>query len=219
MVLIRAIIKTHSNNKGIKMKKLIAVAILGLSISASAISAPWEYEEGKEYVDQEVSRANEYTAAVGEQLQEEIHGNRLEIYNTNEKVDENKRAAAAQAVSAERNANVYTDSKVLSVSNRLDHVDHQFRQMDSKFSALNDKVDDNRKKASAGISSVAAMANIPFNANQTFAIGAGYGAHDGESAIAVGANWNINQTISVRATMGHDSMSKKTYGAGVVFGW
>lgn len=202
------------------MKKVIIITLAGLAFSASAISAPWEYKEGKDYVDQEVRRSNEYTLAVGEQLQGEIHENRLDIYHTNNKVDENKRIAAAQAVAAERNANGYTDTKFASVvNNQTAYTDGQFNKVNSKVNQLNDKVDDNRKHASAGIASVAAMANIPFTTNQTFAIGTGVGVHDGENAVAIGANWNINQNVSVRATFGHDSMSENTYGAGVAFGW
>lgn len=202
------------------MKKVIIIALAGLAFSTSAISAPWEYKEGKDYVDQEVRRSNEYTLEISDILSDEIHETKTKLHSVDNKVIENQRESASQAIAAERNSNSYTDLHINRASTyQTSYTDVRFNEMNSKVSKLDEKVDNNRKHSSAGISSVAAMSSIPFNSNQTFAIGMGWGAHDGERALAFGANWNINETVSVRTTMAHDSVSEKTYGAGVVFGW
>ncbi|WP_158616493.1 YadA C-terminal domain-containing protein [Enterobacter huaxiensis] len=76
----------------------------------------------------------------------------------------------------------------------------------TKFAELIKEVNDNRKRASAGIAGVAAMANIPqVIQGQNFSIGAGAGTTDGESALAVGFSARATEHVVVKASATDDS--------------
>ncbi|MFU0920151.1 YadA C-terminal domain-containing protein [Kluyvera sichuanensis] len=90
----------------------------------------------------------------------------------------------------------------------------------SNFANLDKKVDDNRKRASAGIAGVAAMANIPqVIQGQTLAIGAGVGTTDGENAMAVGFSARTSEHTIVKASVSDDSQQNFVVGGGVSYGW
>ena len=135
------------------------------------------------------------------------------------------RADAAYAHSeANRQALDATNKRV--AQNTADIANHEQRiqtlegQTNSKFADLNKQIDDNRKRASAGIAGVAAMANIPqVLEHQTFAIGAGAGNTDGESALAVGFSARASQNTVVKASVSNDTQHNFVVGAGVAFGW
>ena len=135
------------------------------------------------------------------------------------------RADAAYAhTEANRQALDATNKRV--AQNTADIANHEQRiqglesQTNSKFADLNKQIDDNRKRASAGIAGVAAMANIPqVLEHQTFAIGAGAGNTDGESALAVGFSARASQNTVVKASVSNDTQHNFVVGAGVAFGW
>lgn len=135
------------------------------------------------------------------------------------------RADAAYAHSeANRQALDATNKRV--AQNTADIANHEQRiqglesQTNSKFADLNKQIDDNRKRASAGIAGVAAMANIPqVLEHQTFAIGAGAGNTDGESALAVGFSARASQNTVVKASVSNDTQHNFVVGAGVSYGW
>lgn len=135
------------------------------------------------------------------------------------------RADAAYAHSeANRQALDATNKRV--AQNTADIANHEQRiqglesQTNSKFADLNKQIDDNRKRASAGIAGVAAMANIPqVLEHQTFAIGAGAGNTDGESALAVGFSARASQNTVVKASVSNDTQHNFVIGAGVSYGW
>ncbi|WCD44033.1 hypothetical protein ECML606-1_000082 [Escherichia phage ECML-606-1] len=135
------------------------------------------------------------------------------------------RADSAYAHSeANRQALDATNKRV--AQNTADIANHEQRiqglesQTNSKFADLNKQIDDNRKRASAGIAGVAAMANIPqVLEHQTFAIGAGAGNTDGESALAVGFSARASQNTVVKASVSNDTQHNFVIGAGVSYGW
>ncbi len=64
------------------------------------------------------------------------------------------------------------------------------------------------------------MANIPqVTESQTFAVGAGVGTREGESAIAVGFSARASQNVVVKASVAGDTQQSWTVGAGVSYGW
>lgn len=90
----------------------------------------------------------------------------------------------------------------------------------SAFEDLKNKVDDNRKRASAGIAGVAAMANIPqVIQGQTFAVGAGVGTTDSESALAVGFSARATEHVVVKASVSDNTQQNFVVGAGASYGW
>ena len=89
-----------------------------------------------------------------------------------------------------------------------------------RFASLQKQVDRNRDHASAGISGVAAMANIPqVSQGSAFSVGAGVGAYDGESALAVGVSARFNENVVTKASVAMTSESDAVLGAGVSYEW
>lgn len=96
----------------------------------------------------------------------------------------------------------------------------QLNKLNSNFSNLKSQVNENKKQASAGVSGAMAMSNIPQVLQmQSFAVGAGVGGYDGESAIAVGFSARLSQRITMKATVSDDTASNIGYGAGMSIGW
>ncbi|HGX3708969.1 TPA: YadA-like family protein [Escherichia coli] len=117
-----------------------------------------------------------------------------------------------------------TNQKV--AKNTADIADHEKRitnleaNSSANFGKLKNQVEQNRKRASAGIAGVAAMANIPpVNQGQTFAVGAGVGNTDGESALAVGFSARASESVTVKASVSNDTQHNFVVGAGVSYGW
>ena len=89
-----------------------------------------------------------------------------------------------------------------------------------RFASLQKQVDRNRDHASAGISGVAAMANIPqVSQGSAFSVGAGVGAYDGESALAIGVSARFNENVVTKASVAMTSESDAVLGAGVSYEW
>lgn len=140
---------------------------------------------------------------------------------TNQAVDKN-----VADIAAAKNAQVKTNQAVN--KNSADIANHETRLdaleanqgYGNSFKQLKNQVDDNRKRASAGIAGVAAMANIPqVIQGQTFAVGAGVGTTDGESALAVGMSARATENIVVKASVSDDSQQNFVVGAGASYGW
>ena len=131
---------------------------------------------------------------------------------------------ANQNIEANRQASIATNKRVAANTAQLANHEQRITTLEqntsARFSDLNSKIDDNRKRASAGIAGVAAMANIPqVLEHQTFAIGAGAGNTDGESALAVGFSARASQNTVVKASVSNDTQHNFVVGAGVAFGW
>ncbi|WP_311748106.1 YadA C-terminal domain-containing protein [Proteus penneri] len=103
----------------------------------------------------------------------------------------------------------YTDAKFNQIDNRIN----------SSFQQLNDKIDENAKKANAGIASVAAMTNIPYVNYQKFSVGAGLGNYRNGNAIAVGMQYKLNENTHVRASTSWNSSDSAVFGGGIAIGW
>ncbi|EIW6162776.1 YadA C-terminal domain-containing protein [Salmonella enterica subsp. enterica serovar Saintpaul] len=132
--------------------------------------------------------------------------------------------AANQNIAANRQALENTNKRVSENSAAI--ADHETRigaleqSTTSKFGALKSEVEQNRKRASAGIAGVAAMANIPqVTQGATFSVGAGVGNTDGESALAVGASARINDSWVVKGSVSNDTQHNFVVGAGASYQW
>ena len=117
-----------------------------------------------------------------------------------------------------------TNSTVAAHSAQL--ADHEKRisslesQTNDRLGDLKNQIDDNKRNADAGIAGVAAMANTPqVTESQTFAVGAGVGTREGESAIAVGFSARASKNVVVKASVAGDTQQSWTVGAGVSYGW
>jgi hypothetical protein len=137
---------------------------------------------------------------------------------------ESRANAAFANTEANRQALVATNHRVADNSAAIAQNEHQIQSLqtstNARFSDLNKQVDDNRERASAAISGVAAMANIPqVIQGQTFSVGAGAGTTDGESALAVGFSARATEHVVVKASVSDDTQQNFVVGGGVSYGW
>ncbi|EBA6160831.1 hypothetical protein BIW22_24905 [Salmonella enterica] len=132
--------------------------------------------------------------------------------------------AAFQHAEDNKAALAATNKTVSSHTAELANHESRIQDLEAKNSAnfgkLKNEVDQNRKRASAGIAGVAAMANIPqVIQGQTFSIGAGVGNTDGESALAVGMSARASEHVVVKTSVSSDTQHNFVVGAGVSYGW
>lgn len=91
---------------------------------------------------------------------------------------------------------------------------------DSRFNSIQNQVDDNRKRAAAGISGVSAMTNIPqLSGNSTYSFGVGIGGFDGEQSIAAGMSGRVAENVILRSSLSTSTQGEVVWGAGVGFEW
>uniref|UniRef100_UPI001CA4D233 YadA-like family protein n=1 Tax=Scandinavium goeteborgense TaxID=1851514 RepID=UPI001CA4D233 len=137
---------------------------------------------------------------------------------------EQEQTAPISDTERNRQAIAEESAHVVANSQHIADTDHHLAALEqstnSKFSDLNKEVNDNRKRASAGIAGVAAMANIPqVIQGQTFSVGAGAGNTDGESAVAVGFSARATDHVVVKASVSDDTQQNFVIGGGVSYGW
>ena len=131
---------------------------------------------------------------------------------------------AMQNAEKNRAALVATNKKVAANSAELTNHEQRIETLEqsnsASFGKLKSEVEDNRKRASAGIAGVAAMANIPQVTNtQNFSVGAGVGNSDGENALAVGFSARATENVVVKASVSDDSQHNFVVGGGIAYGW
>ncbi|AKS99486.1 YadA-like family protein [Yersinia pestis] len=112
--------------------------------------------------------------------------------------------------------NSYTDKTVntafeTSLSDAKSYVDDKYNQ-------LSDKVNKNFNKTNAGISGAMAMSGIPQKFGYEKSFGMAIGAYRGQSALAVGGDWNINHKTITRVNVSADTEGGVGVAAGFAFG-
>lgn len=94
------------------------------------------------------------------------------------------------------------------------------KSLNKNFADLKDKVDDNRKKAAAGIAGVAAMAGMPqVEQGKRFMLSAGVGGYDGEQAVAVGFSTRLTHNVVAKAGVSATTQSEVVWSAGAGVSW
>ena len=118
------------------------------------------------------------------------------------------------------NGKIGKDADMSAVNANAKSIKALEQSTNKRFASLQKQVDRNRDHASAGISGVAAMANIPqVSQGSAFSVGAGVGAYDGESALAVGVSARFNENVVTKASVAMTSESDAVLGAGVSYEW
>lgn len=121
---------------------------------------------------------------------------------------------------AQQKTNQTVANHTAQLANHEQRIGALEQQTNSRFGNLQKQIDDNRQRASAAISGVAAMANIPqVTDRQYFSVGAGVGTTDGESAVAVGFSGRASENIVVKAAVSTDTQQNFVVGAGMSYGW
>lgn len=88
------------------------------------------------------------------------------------------------------------------------------------FADMGKRIDRVQDKANAGVSAALSSAAIPqVTEYQRFALGAGVGGYEGESALAVGFSSRVSSAVVIKASVTTDSQDGFGYNAGVSVGW
>ena len=94
-----------------------------------------------------------------------------------------------------------------------------FAPMGGQISTLNNKVEQNDKRASSGIAGALAVANIPaVEAGKTGSFGIGLGNYNGQTSVAAGVTYRINQ-MQLKGSISGGSGGKVGVGVGAGFGF
>ena len=166
-----------------------------------------------------VEQAINANTASAQQTSDRASQNAGAIVNNSQRIDTADQNIAANKAAA-KVANDRASLNSAAIANHETRIEGLEQSTTSKFADLNKQVDDNRKRASAGIAGVAAMANIPQVTNtQSFSVGAGVGNTDGESALAVGASARVAENWVVKGSVSNDTQHNFVVGTGVSYGW
>lgn len=139
-----------------------------------------------------------------------VQSQRLDISNRN--------IAANKAALESTNKVVSAHSAQL--SNHEQRIGQLEQATSSKFANIDKRFDETDRHIDAGLSGVAAMANIPqVTEYQTFAVGAGLGARGDQSAVAVGFSARATENVVLKVSVAGDSQQKWTVGGGMSYGW
>ena len=136
---------------------------------------------------------------------------------------------AAKTINAKADAALAmgNDNSVAIITERNDRIQGQRDTLkaansytDSRFNSMQKQVDDNRKRAAAGISGVSAMTNIPqLSGNSNYSFGVGIGGFDSEQSIAAGMSGRISESVILRSSLSTSTQGEVVWGAGVGFEW
>uniref|UniRef100_UPI0028055D2D YadA C-terminal domain-containing protein n=1 Tax=Xenorhabdus bovienii TaxID=40576 RepID=UPI0028055D2D len=155
----------------------------------------------------------------------------LAIANSNTRTDKliaSEQAARVVAdnqlnnrIHVERNERISGDQKTLARAN--DYTDFRFNELRSygeqQVNYLNNKIERVEKRANAGIASVSAMSNIPYSNNAQFSFGLGLGQYRNGSAVALGVQRKLNESVNIRASTSWNNSDSAVFGAGISIGW
>ena len=198
--------KTATNAKAIEANKsAIAENTKGVKANAEGVKA--NAAEIKE-VAKEAKRHSVVKAGQNVQVTKEFGENGEAVYTVG--VETNHLATKAEV-----------NKHIGAINDRIDGVEGKVAQNTKAIRKLDRDVRKNRKRADAGIASVAAMANIP----QVYlpgksGVGVGVGHKHGQSALAIGySRTSDNAHHIIKLSAGVDSQKDVTVGAGYMYQW
>nr|DAV09811.1 MAG TPA: hypothetical protein [Caudoviricetes sp.] len=198
--------KTATNAKAIEANKsAIAENTKGVKANAEGVKANTAkiQEVGKEAKRHSVVKAGQSV-----QVTKEFGENGEAVYTVG--VETNHLATKAEV-----------NKHIGAINDRIDGVEGKVAQNTKAIRKLDRDVRKNRKRADAGIASVAAMANIP----QVYlpgksGVGVGVGHKHGQSALAIGySRTSDNSHHIIKLSAGVDSQKDVTVGAGYMYQW
>lgn len=125
--------------------------------------------------------------------------------------------ANAQAI---RNTNAVVNQHSEQLANHEQRLGALEQQGNRNYSDLRGRIDRVQNKANAGTAAALSAASIPqVTEYQTFALGAGAGGYEGESALAVGFSSRVSTNVVIKASVTTDSQHGTGYAGGVSVGW
>ena len=205
--------KAEANKAGIaENAKAIAENTKGVKANAEGIKANAEGVKANtakiQEVEKEAKRHTVVKAGQNVQVTKEFGENGEAVYTVG--VETNHLATKAEV-----------NKHIGAINDRIDGVEGKVAQNTKAIHKLDRDVRKNRKRADAGIASVAAMANIP----QVYlpgksGVGVGVGHKHGQSALAIGySRTSDNAHHIIKLSAGVDSQKDVTVGAGYMYQW
>lgn len=205
--------KTATNAKAIEANKsAISENTKGVKANAEGVKANAEGVKANtakiQEVEKEAKRHSVVKAGQNVQVTKEFGENGEAVYTVG--VETNYLATKAEV-----------NKHIGAINDRIDGVEGKVAQNTKAIHKLDRDVRKNRKRADAGIASVAAMANIP----QVYlpgksGVGVGVGHKHGQSALAVGySRTSDNAHHIIKLSAGVDSQKDVTVGAGYMYQW
>ena len=198
--------KTATNAKAIEANKS-AIAENTKGVKANAEGVKSNTAKIAE-VEKEAKRHTVVKAGQSVQVTKEFGENGEAVYTVG--VETNHLATKAEV-----------NKHIGAINDRIDGVEGKVAQNTKAIRKLDRDVRKNRKRADAGIASVAAMANIP----QVYlpgksGVGVGVGHKHGQSALAIGySRTSDNAHHIIKLSAGVDSQKDVTVGAGYMYQW
>ncbi|WP_170974408.1 YadA-like family protein [Citrobacter sp. wls619] len=122
------------------------------------------------------------------------------------------------AVSAKtlEQANTWTDKRF---SESVAWTDTQINNVNNRVDRLDNKIDDNRQRASAGIAGAMAMSTIPQNLSYDFTFGMGVANFDSEQAMSAGGYYKVSPHVVVSLKTSYDTQHNTGIATGMSLGW
>ena len=200
--------KTATNAKAIEANKAgIAENTKGVKANAEGVKANTAKIQE---VEKEAKRHSVVKAGKNTTVTKSFGDNGEAVYTVDANIETNHLATKAEV-----------NKHIGAINDRIDGVEGKVAQNTKAIHKLDRDVRKNRKRADAGIASVAAMANIP----QVYlpgksGVGVGVGHKHGQSALAVGySRTSDNAHHIIKLSAGVDSQKDVTVGAGYMYQW
>ncbi|WP_336340491.1 YadA-like family protein [Enterobacter cloacae] len=205
--------------------KVVSNQVSGIVDSVNTAAS--QAAEAVSKVDVATSKADN-AVTVANNAQQTADGLKTEVSTASTKADN----AMTTANTANQNASIAyntantaynmaetTQKQVQKFDGRITNVENQVQGLNKSFSNLKNQVEKNRKEANAGIAGANAIASIPTIAGSRFSLGAGVGGFQGSQAVAVGATYNFNERVALKAGVSTSSASEVGYGVGISVGF
>ena len=200
--------KTATNAKAIEANKAaIAENAKGVKQNAEGVKANTAKIAE---VEKEAKRHSVVKAGKNTTVTKSFGDNGEAVYTVDANIETNHLATKAEV-----------NKHIGAINDRIDGVEGKVAQNTKAIRKLDRDVRKNRKRADAGIASVAAMANIP----QVYlpgksGVGVGVGHKHGQSALAIGySRTSDNAHHIIKLSAGVDSQKDVTVGAGYMYQW
>ena len=200
--------KTATNAKAIEANKsAIAENTKGVKANAEGVKANTAKIQE---VEKEAKRHSVVKAGKNTTVTKSFGDNGEAVYTVDANIETNHLATKAEV-----------NKHIGAINDRIDGVEGKVAQNTKAIRKLDRDVRKNRKRADAGVASVAAMANIP----QVYlpgksGVGVGVGHKHGQSALAIGySRTSDNAHHIIKLSAGVDSQKDVTVGAGYMYQW
>ncbi|MEL5252930.1 YadA-like family protein, partial [Serratia ureilytica] len=112
-----------------------------------------------------------------------------------------------------------SNKKIAGNSRRITTVENKVERIEGRIGKAEKKIENNRKRASAGIAGAMALASIPYVYSEDVSFGMGAAAYDDQGAISAGLNFRTSNSSAVRINYSLDTQNSMGMGVGFAVGF